>query len=76
METSVSASVPPEIDVPFPFPLPSKKFRFRFRSADFRFCFHIFILFPFFREKFPLHFHPYCIGRVAMVGRREETAAG
>jgi hypothetical protein len=58
METSVSASVPPEIVVPFPFPLPLKKFRF----ADFRFCFHIFIPLPFFREKigkFPLYFHSY-----------------
>jgi hypothetical protein len=49
METSVSASVPPENVVPFPFPLPPKKIRFYFRSADFRFCFHIFILFSFFR---------------------------
>jgi hypothetical protein len=60
METSISASVPLEIIVPFPFPLPPKKFRFR--SADFRFCFHIFIPFPFFHGKvgkFLLHFHPY-----------------
>jgi hypothetical protein len=60
METSVSASVPLENAIPFP--LPPKKFRFHFRSADFRFCFHIFILFLFFCEKvgkFPLHFHPY-----------------
>jgi hypothetical protein len=38
-----------------------RKKKIRFRSADFRFCFHIFIPFPFFRGKvgmFPLHFHP------------------
>jgi hypothetical protein len=61
METSVSASVPLENAVPFSFPLPPKKFRFHFYSADFRFCFHIFIPFPFFHGKvgkFPLHFHP------------------
>jgi hypothetical protein len=61
-ETSVSASVPPENTVPFPFPLSPKKIRFYFRSADFRFCFHIFIMFPFIRGKvgkFLLHFHPY-----------------
>jgi hypothetical protein len=52
METSASASVPPENAAPFLFPLSPKKFRF---------CFHIFILFPFIRGKvgkFPLHFHP------------------